>query len=183
MFTPSYKSYAAENYRSRRYPNLNPLLASDTAMVRFDVRNKPEDSIPATTFHASRLTPAYSAPVSSMRLLSRSFPWTIDIVGGPGNPITCEAVWQALHAALQEPIADSEWGFALSDRGRKEDIEQAAKRRLEDGDTDRKLKRIDWLGDRTTFKGLDKDDDFAKRRLLPGSSPCAETWIVRFDTA
>jgi hypothetical protein len=188
VFTRSYAPYAGENYRSRRYPNMNPFLASDTTVVRFDARNKPEASVPTAIFDASRLTPASSVPIYTMRILSRSFPWTIDIVSGsgpgPASPITCAAVWQAIYAALQEPIEDSEWGLALGDRGRREIIEQAAaKRRVEDGDTDKKLKRIDWLGDATIFKGLDRDDDFAKRRLLPGSTPCVDTWIVTFDEA
>ena len=81
---------------------------------------------------------------------------------------------------LQEPLADSEWGIVCtSDKSRCETIEKAAKARMEK-DNVKKLKRIDWLGDTTAFRGLDKDDEFAKKRLLPEQSPCPETWVVKF---
>lgn len=95
------------------------------------------------------------------------------------SPINCEAVWDALYSALQEYLADSEWGLIVGDTKRKEVIEKAAKKRQEK-DGDRRLKRIDWLGEETFFRGLEKDDDFERQRLLPGSQQCVETWVVRF---
>jgi len=81
---------------------------------------------------------------------------------------------------LQEPIADSEWGIVCSlDNARRGTIEKAAKARMEK-DKVKKLKRIDWLGDKTAFRGLEKDDEFAKNRLLPEATACPETWVVKF---
>lgn len=37
-----------------------------------------------------------------IRLISKEFPWTIDIMAL--SPITCELVWDALYAGLQELI-------------------------------------------------------------------------------
>ena len=82
---------------------------------------------------------------------------------------------------LQEPIADSEWGIVVHDKPKKETIEKAAKARHgKDKDKDLRLKRIDWLGETTAFKGLEQDEEFEKKRLLPGMQACKETWVIKF---
>jgi hypothetical protein len=81
---------------------------------------------------------------------------------------------------LQEPLADSEWGAAVVDKERREKILKAAKKRQEK-DKDKWLKRIDWLGETTLFRGLEQDADFEKLRLLPGVQACSETWVVRLS--
>lgn len=155
------------------------MFASDTTNLRFDVRVKPHNYIPSSIYHANRQIAATATPVTHFRLISKAFPWTIDIISK--NPITCEAVWDALYSALQEPVQDSEWGIlVVSDKKARGIIEKAAERRWQAGDDDKRLKRIDWLGEATMFKGLDKIDDFAKLRLLPGSEDCPETWVIRF---
>ncbi|KAG1846096.1 hypothetical protein DFJ58DRAFT_799857, partial [Suillus subalutaceus] len=65
------------------------------------------------------------------------------------------------------------------DRTRKEAVEKAARSRQEKDKINR-LKRIDWLGDKTMFEGLERDKEFEKKRHLPGSVSVAETWVVRF---
>jgi len=60
----------------------------------------------------------------------------------------------------------------------KDKIERAARNR-QVKDSDKRLKRIDWMGDTTLFKGLEKDEQFEKSRLLPGAQACPETWVVR----
>lgn len=94
--------------------------------------------------------------------------------------VTCGDVWKALHSALQEPLKDSEWALVNGTSGewsRRQRVEEAAAARTS-GDTE--LLRIDWLGEETVFRGLDREDDFARRRLLPGGEECEETWVVRF---
>lgn len=117
-------------------------------------------------------------PTYHIRLISKAFPWSIEIKST--TPITCEAVWDALHSALQENIADSEWGMLAGEKKLRETIEKAAKKRGQ-SDADKALKRIDWLGDGTIFRGLEKVEDFQKIRLLPGSDPVAETWVVKMS--
>ena len=107
--------------------------------------------------------------------------------------ITCEDVWGSLCATLQQPIIDSEWGIIIKDEKQKEAIEAAMKKRIDSEsesnankrykviDVDKRPKRIDYLGDMTLFKGLGKDDDFVKLRLMPHSPPCAETWVIKLD--
>ena len=58
--------------------------------------------------------------------------------------------------------------------GRKDRMEDAA--RL-DGRT--QLRRIDWIGEGYMFKGLYKDEGFARSRLLPGSEECEDTFVVK----
>jgi hypothetical protein len=111
---------------------------------------------------------------NQIRLYSKSFPWSIDIRST--TPITCEDVWDAIYTALQEPIADSEWGLIIADKDRKIIIETAMSSR---GGPDMHMKRVDWLGDRTMFKGLEQDDDFQKARLVPGTVSCSDTYLVK----
>lgn len=170
----------ANRFQSRKYPNLNPILAADQTLLRYDIRNKPKETIQASTYYQNCQVAALAkSNVTHMRLISKAFPWTIDV---KGSVITCEIIWDAIYCALQEPLADSEWGMVVGDKekDRREAIVKAAgKRELKDGD--KRLKRIDWLGDATLFKGLEKDDDFEKLRLLPKGQPCGETWLLKLS--
>ncbi|KAI6037577.1 hypothetical protein EDC04DRAFT_2125686 [Pisolithus marmoratus] len=163
-------------YMQSKYPHLHRALAADTTSIRYDVRKAPHDGLLLSTAAQLGPTPALSSLSSAIRIISRSFPWTLDIPA----PVTCAAVFDGLYKMLQEPLADSEWGtVCILDKSRRETIEKAAKARAE-RDKEKKLKRVDWLGDVTTFKGLEKDDEFEKKRLLPEMAPCPETWVVKF---
>lgn len=166
----------ARPYGSAKYPMLSPTLAHDSHPLQFDVAKQPRTVINPQVYSQTHGTPAFAYPVMHMRLISKHFPWSIDIV--TQTPITCEAVWDAMHAALQEHLADSEWGCIASDKRQKETIEKAAEKRQE-SEPETRVKRIDWLGQNTVFKGLEKNEDFEKARLMPGSKPCPETWLIR----
>lgn len=174
---PAY--HHAEGFRSRKYPNLNPILAADTTLLRYDVRNKPKETILSSTYYSNCHTPCLGTPTSHIRLISKAFPWTIDVKSAHGS-ITCELIWDAIYFGLQEPLADSEWGIAVVDKDRRESILKAAKKR-EEKDKDSLLKRIDWLGDTTLFRGLEQDGEFEKARLLPRGQGCPETWVVKLS--
>lgn len=181
VFLTNDSNPSAENFRSRKYPNLNPILAADTTLLRYDVRNKPKDTILSTTYYSNCHTPCLGTPASHIRLISQAFPWTIEVKSTQGS-VTCELIWDAIHFGLQEPLADSEWGIAVMDRDRRETILNAARKR-EDKDKDSRLKRIDWLGDTTLFRGLEQDGEFDKLRLLPRGQGCPETWVVKLSSA
>ncbi|KAG7099230.1 hypothetical protein E1B28_001096 [Marasmius oreades] len=166
-------------FHSKKWPNLHPALAADATTIRYDLKKKPQEDILGTTFLSIRHSPAMAYSVTNMRIISRSFPWAVDIVSAV--PITCQMVFDALYAALQHPLADSEWGLAIGDKKLKESIEKSAKSRA-DKDGDKALKRIDWLGDGTHFKGLEKIEEFEKARLLPGKPAVGETWVVKLTT-
>ena len=163
------------DYRSK-YPNLTPILAADTTLVRFDVQKKPRDNIHGTTFHTNRQTIATKNSATFIRLFSKDFPWSIEIKSP--TPITCEGVWDAVHDALQQPIVDSEWALILFDNDRKKIIETARAKR--EG-SDMSMKRIDWLGEQILFKGLEQDGEFQKARLLPGAVSCPDTYLVKLE--
>ena len=173
-------SITAEGFRSPKYPNLNPILAADTTLLRYDIRTKPRDIILATTYFQSCHTPALAHHCSHIRLISKTFPWTIEVKSNHVS-ITCELIWDSIYHALQEPLADSEWGMIVTDKETRERVEKSAKKRQEK-DQDTRLKRIDLLGNTTLFKGLEKDEDYENLRLLPRASNCPETWVVRLSS-
>ncbi|KAF9010771.1 hypothetical protein BDQ17DRAFT_1203322, partial [Cyathus striatus] len=171
-----------------KYPRLNPVLASDITITHFDASKKPIQSILMQTYYAYRQTPALQGEgqnhVGHIRLLSKSFPWSIDIVTKNNGTIMCGAVWEAVHGCLQEPIADSEWGILCNDKKLREKAEKAMRKRLEidPQGRDKRMKRIDFLGEEKIFKGLEKDDEFERLRRLPGSQAEGEVWIVKMST-
>ena len=170
--------------KSRQYPNLHPILAADTTLARVDVRFDPssEAATPNATYYAYRHAHATATQASHVRLISDDFPWLIDIKTA-GHPVTCNDVWNALYAALQQPLADSEWGVLSSDPSKAKKVQKATKHRQSEIDRDKGLKRVDWLADGHVFCGLEKDDGFAKRRLAYADSECEETWMVKMATS
>jgi len=177
-YGPGYHVPAPTPTRSAKYPSLHHSLAADSTTLKIDLRQKPRIGMPASTFYAYAGQYAMAIPVHHIHLISKAFPWSIDIKSH--TPITCEAVWDALYSALQEHVADSEWGMVMGERKIRENIEKTAKKRGET-DPDKALKRIDWLGDSTIFRGLEKAEDFQKIRLLPGTDACSETWVVKMS--
>ncbi|PPQ92979.1 hypothetical protein CVT25_000180 [Psilocybe cyanescens] len=172
-------SPSATQLQSPKYPKLNPVLAEDTTLLRYDTKVEPSSAIVPSTFHAHRHELALRNPTTKLRLISRSLPWQIDIPSHKN--VTCEDIWNALYKNLQEPIRDSEWGFIIRDKNLRETVESAMKRRCEaNRNAERHAKRIDFLGDVTLFRGLEKDDELAKLRCMPGETQWQETWAVKF---
>lgn len=116
--------------------------------------------------------------------------------------MTCFKVLTALHAALQRPLTDTEWGAAGEDKHKSllrardrrraiipsENSGERTRRTVRFADTiqeparsEHAVLRVDWLGPRVAFGGLIKDDTFARRRLIPGAENPPETWVVKFD--
>ncbi|KAG6874512.1 hypothetical protein C0995_010422 [Termitomyces sp. Mi166 len=159
---------------SIKYPQLLYLLASDSTRLQWDVRYPPSHIHP-TMFFQHRHTTAMQTSVKKMRIISKAFPWTIDI--NSHVPITCEMVWEGLYQGLQQPIVDSEWGMLCSmKRTQREAVEKAAKKRRDANPEDKQpLKRIDYLGEATMFGGLGQDEEFAKLRSFPGSAAVPDT--------
>jgi len=174
-----WQAYYDRTRPASKWPTLNPALAADMTQIRYDVRKPPRDAIMLTTWQQISHLPALTVPTREIFIISKAFPWSIKIPAAAGSVVTCGAIFDALYTMLQQPMEDSEWGIVIHDKSRKEAIEKAAKLRQEK-DKDKRLKRIDWLGDTPMFKGLEKDDEFEKKRALPGSAGVAETWVVKF---
>ncbi|KAJ6480061.1 hypothetical protein DFH09DRAFT_951237 [Mycena vulgaris] len=162
--------------QSAEVPIIKPVIVGDWTQIRFDLREQAHDGMTPTAYMLNRHHIATASAATHVRLISRVFPWSIEILSN--KPVTCEDVGIALYAALQQPISDSEWGAIVDAKELRDKIEGAARRRAE-SDGDARLKRIDWLGSDTVFSGLEKMEDFQEERLLPGADPCAETWVVK----
>jgi len=160
-------------------------MASDTTLARFKVTGKPRQEILASTFFTFRHIPALATPTTHMRLFSKHFPWSIEIPSQ--QDITCEKIWSAIWSALQQPLEDSEWGMlcAGGETGQKriDEIRAANRKRLDlNSFADKRLLRCDYLGEKVWFVGLEKDEQYQNKRLMPGLQPMEEnTWLVAMD--
>ncbi|KLO16934.1 hypothetical protein SCHPADRAFT_901096 [Schizopora paradoxa] len=99
-------------------------------------------------------------------------------------------IWDVLYNYLYEPVQAAEWAAmvqmlepAEARTWRRAIEEFAERRRVQEGSNQLVIRRIDWLGRRCVFRGIGKDDEFAKLMLLPGEEECAETWVVKFTNA
>lgn len=76
---------------------------------------------------------------------------------------------------------------ASGDEGQKriKEILKANKRRIElNSFADKKILRCDYLGENVWFLGLEKDEEYQKMRLLPGSKQAQHpmpdnTWLIK----
>lgn len=156
---------------------IHSLLDASATPIVWDVR-QPLTTL--TTSHSiSRLYgqnalsfPLISNGSSHVLILSKDFPWSIEI-GPKSRAITASDVLYAIYDLLHKDLDDTVWG--LADDGKKDDIEKTWKKRPEPGD---KPKNVDLLGKRFMFKGFSRDDRYARKRVLPGSSVVPDTWIL-----
>ncbi|KZT21431.1 hypothetical protein NEOLEDRAFT_759252 [Neolentinus lepideus HHB14362 ss-1] len=163
------------------FPNVNKYLAVDTTLLKYDVRRPPDKAIDTSYYYRlSQRSAGGRKNLTTLHLISKDFPWRFTIYGSETKPITCADVWKSLHDGLNQDIEDAEWAIVCSfDDQRRGEIMEAAKGRC--GGSELQLKRIDWLGDRIAFVGVEVDTDFAQSRCLPGGDDGQETWLVRFS--
>lgn len=125
--------------------------------------NEPNDR----SWTAGRQEPATFPRVSTLRLLSRTIPWLIDIhASNPTIGVTCGDVIEYLSEYLHGRISKNDYNKASREtqealktayhhnRSRDEGVPGG---RLGEG-----LKRLDWLGSNTMWGGLEKNDGLAK---------------------
>jgi hypothetical protein len=113
-------------------------------------------------------------------------------------------VWNILWSELHQPLTDADWGFIrMLGSSKWDEVERAAiARRVLEGKPRHggRVRRVDLLvffhafpnlsysliksrlGDKCIFLGLERDDDFARRRLLPGENTGPETWMVKLGS-
>jgi hypothetical protein len=123
--------------------------------------------------------PATPTNSTTIRIISKEFPWSFDIKSGSGGPVTVKELLEGIYIGLQGRLTDTEWVGA--DEVKKRAIEKANMVRR-DRPTVSRLKRVDWLGARIYFGGLVHDAAYVQRCLAPGRDGCPETWIVRFQS-
>lgn len=151
----------------------------------------PSHSITPDWFHTNRSQSAFTADQTGarpahVRLLCKhpAAPWSIDIKAVPYGArevgVTCEDIWGGIYAALQAKIADSEWGFIVKDKALVETVNKSIQKRVRaDPGASRHPLRIDCLGDAVLFRGMEKDEEYAKLRLMPTAEKVKETWVIR----
>ena len=128
------------------------------------------------TILARGLTRTYSGehsvcqpPARRLRLISKEFPWSIDLV--KERHIRNLDIWYAIYDSLQVFIKYDEWSIILRDVEKANRMDKASRDRLERAPSeDKRMKRIDWLGSAIMFKGLYRDDEYVKNRTLPGEN-------------
>ncbi|KAG2101319.1 uncharacterized protein F5147DRAFT_314507 [Suillus discolor] len=181
----------------------HPFLAPPSAPLIYDLRYSPTSlrfpfpSPFAGCGYEFLRVPLTSERPRQIRLISPYLPWAFDIGSSAGEEVvTCLDVLSTLHAALQYPLTDTEWGAAGDDK--RASLVRARDRRLwiqfalhgSSNPASRTrptvqreplLLRVDWLGSSVAFMGLVKDEAFARRRLVPGGRERPETWVVKFQ--
>lgn len=153
---------------------LHPCIDGNGMTLVFDVRDSPRAALSEYgRFAGYSLFPE---PVRDLRLVSRDFPWPIEI---RNEVVMCGTVWERLHASLKKPLTEAEWALVCLDREKKRAVEQAMRRRVERGAGEENVPlRVDYLGENTLFMGLEKDEAYVESVLLPGKRK-VETWVIK----
>ncbi|EJD03070.1 uncharacterized protein FOMMEDRAFT_168141 [Fomitiporia mediterranea MF3/22] len=182
--------------QSPRNPSLHFLLARDSARENsftLDLNIDPCHIVPPSVYqNYGALWVTRDRPLH-FRIVSREFPWVIDIRAGEAleggeRGVTCGDVWSHLYHELAKSISNEDWAH-LSDmaatdrvaRGRHEYLVDLARQQIGSGNNV-SLVRLDWLMRKTVFVGLERDEGYrlSTQRLLPGSERCTETWVAHF---
>ncbi|KAJ3535951.1 hypothetical protein NM688_g6905 [Phlebia brevispora] len=155
---------------------LYPYIAANRTPIPFDLRKNPRRARQQEFLQHHHYS-LFSQPVREMRLVCKDFPWPIEI---KDEWILCGTVWQRIYDTLQEYITDSEWAIASHERRGK--IYRAVRwREAETGNRNMKPRRIDWLGEKTIFAGLLKDEAFVQEIAMPGHQESMDTWIIKLS--
>ncbi|KAG2142150.1 hypothetical protein BD769DRAFT_1349028 [Suillus cothurnatus] len=117
----------------------------------------PQEGIAPSTSQQISSVPALKVPTFKILVVSKAFPWPIVICAPVGSVVTCSTIFEELYEQLQRQVRGVEWAIVTVDKTWKE-AEKAAKSRQAKDKVNR-LKRIDWLGDKTVFEGLERRCD------------------------
>lgn len=160
---------------------IHPTLDSDKTTRLFNVRQRPDWSLQDTFWWVRHEKAIRGTDCRLVRLVSRDFPWTIDIhphVRSRVPYVTCGDILYGLYEYFWLDMDAVDWRFVL---GLEEDQQKAVKDTIElrirgNGSV---AKKIDWLVKKVLFRGLIKDDDFAQSLLPPGHQLYPYTYVVK----
>lgn len=157
--------------------------------VIFDVRVKPSKAyIPSPDGNALPLTQYFHVPATQpllrrVQLISRYFDWRIVVENPKG--VTIGDVLYRIRDSLNKIASKEEFSSVPEDaqpeilkayqRNCSATSNGAKLRELQEG-----LKRVDWLGKRTLFAGIQKDEAYISRRIRSHSER-AETFVIEFS--
>ncbi|TDL15868.1 hypothetical protein BD410DRAFT_777654 [Rickenella mellea] len=162
-------------------PQLNPLIApppedpQERAHLTWNMlfetaRAKRSDDSRSLSWSKGRDEPATFPRVTSLRLLCRTFPWTVDIKAHRRElGVTCGDVIDQLCTFLMGHVSGSEYNASSNVVKRKVtetyQMNRSATHDVPGGRLGEGLKRIDWLGTDTMFEGVEFDPEYVRRRL------------------
>lgn len=168
--------------RGKKKPDagsLHPLLGMKPPPLLFDVR------FPDTRLQVSRqwahathgLDAATHSRATYLRIVFDDCPWTIDVRGVAGAPVTPADVFRHLYLGLAQPMSNTEWSLADDTRRRailKANLKRTRAAIVQD------VRRVDWLGKRTLFSSMRRCTS-TERRWLATDDYDGEVWIVSFE--
>jgi len=162
----------------------------------YDLRDFPERALVNTRPHPVPLSDAHldapitSPPKNSIKVISKAFPWEIDVQSAAEDvPVTVGDLISAVHECLQKHISGSEWWIVTdlvrdkvsaqyvkncerSSAGNSRRYEVEKPREKSEG-----LLRVDWLLENIVMMGLEKDDAYAAQRFRDKETR-ANTWLL-----
>lgn len=156
---------------------LHPLLGMKPPPVLFDVRF-PDSKMQVSRQWAHRFDAATSSRSPFLRLIFIDCPWTFDVRGIGGAPVTCADVFRALYVGFNVPLTDVEW--ALADSSRRKTIMKANAKRVQNGSVRDAVRRVDWLGKKTLFLSMTRCMRTENRWLTRDDG--SDVWEVKFTS-
>jgi hypothetical protein len=123
-----------------------------------------------------------------IRLIGKNFPWTQEI--NNQVDISVEGVWIAVHTLFYQPLQEMDWAVICNNGDAGERKMAAMKKARENRIALNSLShqgymRIDYLGEEIYFYGLEKDEEYERKRFYlcdptKQTNPGLEdTWIVK----
>ncbi|KAG8735302.1 hypothetical protein FRC10_010752 [Ceratobasidium sp. 414] len=181
-----YPSPSSSSSKSPRpgQPQLHSLLKAQSILrtpespaglrLQWDVRNAPTKAVVLSGHEPERLykhpaSAAYatSPPVPFMLIACNdALPWLVPVHAQPGAAgVTVGDILQAIHDMLYTPVEESMLWLLPTDDDRARLYHAYRSRISRNGDDRRGILAVDWLGEKTLFVCLGRDEALAKRRV------------------
>ncbi|KAL6308659.1 hypothetical protein BKA93DRAFT_725074 [Sparassis latifolia] len=143
---------------------------------------------PSRSWHVGRHAPATWPRLTSLRLISRSLPWPIEVTASnPFLGVTCGEVIETIQQYMYEKVSEAYYRTVSGTRKRMLGEAFYYNRSTADGVPGGRLPHMllhcDWLGKNTTFGGIVHDEQLV-HELCGAALPavfelrCVESWPV-----
>lgn len=165
---------------------VNPLLCppgenppTDLAFLQYNVlfpvsRARRSVDPPNRSWSIGRQSPATSPRVSQLRIVSREFPWVLEIKAvRPKHGVTCVDVLEGIHEQMQELVPRGHVNALTGAKGEthRRKLSEAyyynrsTARDAPGGYLGEGMRRMDWLLDNVMFDGLVNDQKYVQEKL------------------
>ncbi|KAF8598650.1 hypothetical protein BDV93DRAFT_526653 [Ceratobasidium sp. AG-I] len=180
-------------------PQLHPLLKAQsilrtpdspsTLRLKWDIREDPSFAVvlsghePERLYeHPASIAYATSPPIPFMLIACNdALPWLIPVHAQHGSQgVTIQNILQAIHDVLHAPIEESLLWLLPSDDDRTRVYHAYRERVALVGDDRRGILGVDWVGEKTQFVCLARDEALARKRVADkGMWPCVYALKVK----